>query len=93
MSRNVINYCNIVNVCNIVSYNARTRCVNKGTLFPKFEEMWKKMTADDVTGAAAVTLYKLDQMKVQLASGQVGVLHFEGRQLCIYPLHEPSLRG
>ena len=43
--------------------------VNKGTLFPQFETMWKKMLANDVTGAAATTRYQLDKFKVALGAG------------------------
>ena len=44
--------------------------IAKGPLFPKFEELWKMMTPDDVVGPAAVTRYSLDKMVVKLADGK-----------------------
>jgi len=48
--------------------------VNKGPLFPKFEAMWKKLKAADVTGPAAEARYMLAKMqKWPLNTGKAAV--------------------
>ena len=42
--------------------------VNMGPLFPKFRDLWLKLTPADVSGVAAAARYNLDKFKKQLST-------------------------
>eukprot|EP00927_Polykrikos_kofoidii_P083553 TRINITY_DN8583_c0_g1_i4.p1 TRINITY_DN8583_c0_g1~~TRINITY_DN8583_c0_g1_i4.p1 ORF type:complete len:1258 (+),score=114.90 TRINITY_DN8583_c0_g1_i4:167-3775(+) len=67
-----------------------------GSLFPKFDEMWKKMLRDDVVGDAAVTRYSMDKMKVLLKDSldrPISNDTFQNTRLTMRPVIGPIFDG